>query len=108
MEAISYQEKIDYYREKNRVELVPTCDKDRMRGLRAIIFNEKVNLDYFDQARAQKKIESDEYLRLLEKSRLNIYQSLGYMAIIEEVAREEKRAKRKANFQKIKDFFRKK
>ena len=108
MEAISYQEKIDYYLEKNKVKITTGTDKERLRGLKSIIFNEKVNLDYFDQERAEKRIESDEYLKLLEKSRLNIYQSLGYIAIIEEVAKEERRAKRKAAFQRVKSIFRKK
>ena len=107
MEAISYQEKIDYFLEKNKVVTNITTDKERIKGLKSLIFNEKINLDYYDQERAEKRLESEEYLKLLEKSRLNIYQSLGYIAIIEEENKEERKRKRKAKLQKVMSIFKK-
>lgn len=108
METISYREKIDYYLEKNRIEGYAANDKERIKKLKAVIFNEKINLDFNELRRSHNDLTKDEYLELLEKSRSNICQSIGYIAIVEEMVKQERKDKRKANMQKIKSIFRKK
>ena len=108
MGAINYQEQIDFYLEKNGLIELSRTDKERVKKLKDIIFIEKVNLDYYDLKRQNNQLTSDEYLDLLHKSRINIYDAVSYIAIIKEVAKEEKIAKRRQSFQKIKSIFKRK
>ena len=107
MEAHNYQEEIDLYLENNEIVEEITNNKVRVKKLKDIIFFEKTNLDFYDIQRNKGILSKDEYLKKVEKSRLNIYKSVVYMYLIKEAKKEEKRQKIKSNFVKIKSFFEK-
>lgn len=107
---IEFYEKVDDFLKKNGVKELPDSNKEKLKMLRQITYNEKVNVDcleiaYEKNKGTDKEISTDEYLDLTHRLEINSHNASYLAANLKLVVKEEQRLERIA---KIKTLFRKK
>ena len=105
-ELVNYQRKVDEYLRNNLVDLIAIPDdKFRIKALKDIITFEKTNIDCYDMRRYSGKLDSKEYVELLEKSSTNLHRAAGYIETIRlanKYAKMEEKELKKLEFQDTK------
>ena len=107
METISYQECVDFYLEKMHKGLSKN-DKERIKKLKKVISDEKLNADYDEFRYTNKDLTLEDYLKSLKSCKSNINQALGYIEVIKSVRKMERLDKDRAMMNKVLSLFKKK
>lgn len=106
METISYYEKVNWYLEKNGITDNKNNNKELLKSLKKVIYNEKVKIDILDMDFHSNANTNtiEEYVNSIHKLNLNIEQAQGFILGVKAITREERRLKFK---QKIKCLLKK-
>ena len=107
---LEFYEKLDEFLKKNGVRELPSSNKEKLKILRQITYNEKVNVDCLELAYQKNKgtdkaIPLDEYLDLTHRLEINSHIASYLAANLKMVVKEEQRLERLA---KIKTLFKRK
>lgn len=104
---LEFNKKLENYLKNNGVNDIPTNNKEKLKLLKAIVFNGKVDIDVADLKQAKNrangvKDKDNTYFDTIQNLELNVSDGLYYIANIKGIVKEERKLKRRT---KIKSFF---
>ena len=102
---VDFEEELVEYLKKNGAIEIPDSNVERLKLLRRIVYNEKVNLDIVDMKYAKDKengvADVNVYIDRLHEIQGNIHDALYYVSNVSGMVKEEKKLKRKTLFKRI-------
>ncbi len=99
-----FEEKLVEYLKKNGINDIPTTNKEILKTLKNIVYNERVNIDCADlrhNSNVKSGIDDIGYIDNVQNLEINVQNGLYYIANVGAVVREERKLERIAKFKKI-------
>ena len=100
-----FEKNLENYLKNKGVKEIPSSNKEKLKLLKNIYYNSKVEIDIADlrhTKEVEQGIHDSNYISTIQNLELDSYNSLFYISCVSNLVREEKRMARAA---KIKSFF---